>query len=139
MRTFQLLTKTKLNKRAHPTQWQIHGGALSDLMKGMLTFGTIYAELRFALKSFCPAIANAMLEEDRLAELLAAHERSCDRDLVELLVKLLGGAFDLVASMQMCCPPKGHPDYHACLAAVSLLEKELELVERGEIESLLRS
>ncbi len=34
LRTFQLLGRTKLKKRAHPTQWHIHGGVLSDLLKG---------------------------------------------------------------------------------------------------------
>jgi hypothetical protein len=51
MRTFHLLARKQLNKRAHPTQWHIHGGVLSDLMTGFAqTLGTVYSEMRFALK-----------------------------------------------------------------------------------------
>ncbi len=105
---------------------------------GLSSLGTVYAEVRFALKAAVPILANAQLDEDKLAELLAVLERSNGRDLVEQLVKGLGGAAELVSGLHLCKPSADHSDAAAFGTSIAALERELELVERGEIESLLR-
>ncbi len=64
LRTFLLLSAKQLNKRAHPTQWQLHGGAMSDLLKVFASFYEPFVNLRFALKAAIPLIANRMLEDE---------------------------------------------------------------------------
>lgn len=77
------------------------------------------------------------LEDDKLAEQLAAAERAAGRDQVEQLVKSLGWFGELAAALAQCRPRQPGRD-PAFAGALTALENELERVERGEIESLLR-
>lgn len=141
LRTLYVLASKNLNKRAHPSQWGSAGGCLSDVLKTFTaTYGEAYLSLRFVLKQTLPMLSNRMMaEETKLSEIFDSFEQQNGRDLIELMVRELNGAASIVQALRQVAPRAPHPDYAACRAALKELEDAQELVERGEIESLLRS
>ena len=140
LKTFYLLAAKLCNKRAHSTQWLIMEGVVSDLLERLSSFSEPFVQLRFALKAALPLLANKMLEEEkRLEVVLCAYEESHGRDLFEMVVRELGGADQLLKGLRRVIPATEHADHKAAMQAMTRLDQLAELVDRGEIESLLRS
>jgi hypothetical protein len=117
LHTFYLLASKILNKRAHPTQWQLNEGRVSDVLKNFDSFTESFVALRFSLKTALPLIGNKMMEEEvKLADCLTSFEEKNGKDLIELIVRELAEAEVLTKGLVESIPStQKHVDYEDCL------------------------
>lgn len=124
VRTFLLLSSKILNKRAHPTQWHLAEGGVSDLLqKNFSTISEPFMALRFALRNAIPILANRMLEDDerRIYLFFLAFEESNACDLIDMVVRELSGVDSFVKGTKQILPGQKHADYEKVRGAFFVL------------------